>query len=393
MEASSQFLLTIGGILLLGLLTSTLARRTFLPRITLLLIFGILIGKEALDIIPPVFSDHFKIIADMTLVMVGFLLGGKLTMTSLRKLAGKVFWISICASLTTAIIVSLGLIWVGVPDVIAILLGCIASATAPEAVLDVASEANIKGKFTNLLLSIVALDDVWALVIFGLGMAVVTSLNGLDGDRSFVLLVSKEIGGGVLLGVLIGLPAAYLTGRVKKGQPILTEALGMVFVCGCLAIWLGVSFLIASMVMGTVIANVARHHDYPFHAIEGIEWPFMVIFFVLAGASLEFSILKDIGVIGATYIFCRATGKYLGAKLGSQISRADQTTKKWIGVALLPQAGINIGIALVAANQFPEYRQLLLSIVIGSTVFFEIIGPIFTRLAIRRAQGAPCGKE
>ncbi|MFH2124336.1 MAG: cation:proton antiporter [Pseudomonadota bacterium] len=389
MAASSQFLLTIGGILLLGLLTSTLARRTFLPRVTLLLIFGIVIGKEALDIIPPLFSDHFEIIADMTLVMVGFLLGGKLTKASLRQSAGKVFWISLCATVAATLTVSFGLTWVGVPQDIAILLGCIASATAPAAVLDVTAEANIKGKFTNLLLSIVALDDIWALVLFAVGMAVVTSFNGLGGELSFLLMISKEIGGAVLLGVLIGLPAAYLTGRVKKGQPILTEALGMVFVCGGLAIWFGVSFLIASMVMGTVIANVARHHDYPFHAIEGIEWPFMVIFFVLAGASLELSILKDIGVIGATYILCRATGKYFGAKIGSQISRADQATKRWIGVALLPQAGVNIGMALVASNQFPEYRQLLLSIVIGSTVFFEIIGPVFTRLAIRRAHGSP----
>jgi len=188
--------------------------------------------------------------------------------------------------------------------------------------------------------------------------------------------------------VLIGLPAAYLTGRVKQGQPILTEALGIVFVCGGLAIWLGVSFLIASMVMGAIIANLAKHHEYSFHAIEGIEWPFMVIFFVLAGASLELSALKNIGLIGVAYILLRATGKYLGAKIGSQFSRAEKSTKRWIGLALLPQAGVAIGMALVASNQFPEYRQVLLSIVISSTVFFEIIGPVFTRMAIQRAQGA-----
>lgn len=166
----------------------------------------------------------------------------------------------------------------------------------------------------------------------------------------------------------------------------MTEALGIVFVCGGLAIWLGVSFLIASMVMGAVIANVAKHHEYPFHAIEGIEWPFMVIFFVLAGASLELSALEDIGLIGVAYILCRITGKYLGARIGSQFSHAGQVTKSWMGVALLPQAGVAIGMALVASNQFPEYRQMLLSIVISSTVFFEIIGPVFTRLAIQRSQ-------
>ena len=137
MEASAQFLLTIGGILLLGLLTSTIASRTFFPRVTLLLIFGVIIGKETLDLIPQIFSDRFDIIAHMTLLMVGFLLGGKLTIVSLRDSAGEVLWISISAALVTTIIVILGLLWIGVSKEIAILLGCIASATAPAAIFDV----------------------------------------------------------------------------------------------------------------------------------------------------------------------------------------------------------------------------------------------------------------
>ena len=283
---------------------------------------------------------------------------------------------------------SLGLIWAGVTREIAILLGCIASATAPAAVLDVVKESGAKGPFSQLLLSIVAIDDAWALVLFGVGMAVVTSLNGLNADASPVLIAVKDIGGAVMLGLLIGLPAAYLTGRIKQGEPILTEALGLVFICGGLALWLDVSFLIASMVMGAAIANFAKHHEYPFHAIEGIESPFMVVFFVLAGASLELEAVAEIGLIGLAYILCRATGKILGARIGSQCSKADNATKNWIGVALLPQAGVAIGMALVASNQFPEYRQILLSVVIGSTVFFEIVGPVFTRLALKRTHDA-----
>lgn len=388
MEASAQFLLTIGGILLLGLLTSTIASRTFFPRVTLLLIFGVIIGKETLDLIPQIFSDRFDIIAHMTLLMVGFLLGGKLTIVSLRESAGEVLWISISAALVTTIIVILGLLWIGVSKEIAILLGCIASATAPAAIFDVVTESKLQGKFSDLLLSIVALDDIWALVLFGVGMAVATSLNGVGGEVTLLLMITKEIGGAIILGVLLGIPAAYLTGRIQPGQPTLIEALGIVFVCGGLAIWLGVSFLIAAMVMGVVITNVARHHEYPFHAIEGVEWPFMVIFFVMAGATLELSTLKDIGLIGAAYILCRTIGKYLGAKIGSHFSRADQVTKSWMGAALLPQAGVAIGMALVASNQFPKYTQVLLTVVISSTVFFEIIGPVFTRLAIQRAQSS-----
>lgn len=374
---------------MLGLVTSTLGQHSFLPRVTLLLIFGIIIGRDMLNIIPPVFFDRFEIIANMALLMVGFLIGGKLTISSLRQSAGKVLWISICAAVLTTIMVSLGLIWAGVAKEIAILLGCIAAATAPAAVLDVSIETGNKSPFRDFLLSIVALDDVWALMLFAVGMAVVTSLNGHGEELSSLWMAIREIGGALILGTLIGLPAAYLTGRIKPGQPILTEALGLVFVCGGLAIWLDVSFLIASMAMGAVIANVAKHHDYPFHTIEGIEWPFMVVFFVLAGASLEIGALREISLIGIIYILCRATGKILGARIGSQISNADQVTKSWMGVALLPQAGVAIGMALVASSYFPEYRQVLLSVIISSTVFFEIIGPVFTRMALKQAHENP----
>ena len=385
MHSTPQFLLALGGILLFGMVASTLGRRTFLPRVTLVLIFGVIIGKEMLDIIPAIFFEQFEIIASMALLMVGFLLGGKLTIESMRQSVGRVLWISLSAAIVTTLIVSLGLVGVGVSIDIAILLGCIASATAPAAIFDVVTESNFKGPFKNLLLSIVALDDAWALILFGIGVAVVSSLNGYGADSSSILLAIKDIGGAIILGLLIGFPAAYLTGRLEPGQPVLSEALGLVFVCGGLAIWLGVSYLIASMVLGAVVTNFAKHHEYPFHAIEGIEWPLMMIFFVLAGASLELKSLGEVGLVGIVYVFCRIVGKLLGTRIGGQCSRADQQTKNWMGVALLPQAGVAIGMALVASSYFPEHGQTLLSVVIGSTIFFEIIGPVFTRLALQRA--------
>lgn len=388
MEFSSQFLLTLGGILLLGLLTSTIARRTFLPRVSLLLIFGILIGDQVLDLIPPIFADHFNLIADITLLMVGFLLGGKLTAENLRGSAQEVLWISLTAAIATAVIVSLGLMAFEVSIQIAIVLGCIAAATAPTAIFDVINESSYKGRFSKLLLSIVAIDDVWALLLFAIGISVVKSMNGGFAadttDAGFLLHALREIGGATLLGIVIGIPAAYLSGRVKKGEPILSEALGIVFICGGLAIWLEVSFLISAMVVGAVIANTARHHKYPFHAIEGIESAFMVVFFVLAGASLNLASLYELGFIGAVYILCRSLGKVAGARLGGEFSCASSKTKNWTGIALLPQAGVPVGMALVAANQFPEYRQVLLSVIISSTIFFDIIGPVLTRLAIER---------
>jgi Kef-type K+ transport system membrane component KefB len=389
MESTSHVLLTIGAILLLGLITSAIGRRTFLPRVTLLLLFGVIIGSDALNLIPTEISSRFELVANVALLMVGFLLGEKLSIRTIRQAAGPILWISVSAAVLTAAIVTAGLIWAGLPSNVAVVLGCIASATAPAAVLDVVMESGSKGRFKDLLLAIVAIDDAWALILFGLGVAIATSTGDTTTQTTSLLMgVLREIGGGLALGVLLGLPAAYLTGRLKPGQPILSEALGVVLLCGGLALWLGVSFLIAAMTMGAMIANLARHHEYPFHAIENIEWPFMVVFFVLAGATLELGALVQVGLFGVVYIVCRTFGKYVGAGLGAALARADHDTKRWMGLALLPQAGVAIGMALVASSHLPEHRQTLLSIVIGSTVFFEIIGPVFTRLAIKRTEKA-----
>ena len=384
MESSAQILLTLGGILLIGLATDILGQRTFLPRVTLMLLFGILIGPGMLDLIPAVITDRFELIANMALLMVGFLLGSKLTRENLRRSGKEIISISVSAVLGTALFVFLGLILAGAPLEIAILLGCIASATAPAATVDIVMESGYKGYFADLLLAVVALDDAWGLIIFSLGLALVAALVGLDSHSAPLLVAIQDIGGAALLGILIGLPAAFLTGRIRPGQPMLVEALGLVFICGGVALWLDVSFLIASMVMGAVIANLATHHEYPFHAIEDIEWPFMVIFFVLAGASLEFSSLKEIGLIGTVYIGCRIIGKVLGAGIGGRCSQAGDTTSCWIGIAMLPQAGAAMGMALVAINLLPEYRQIVLSVVISTTVIFELIGPPITRLALQR---------
>jgi Kef-type K+ transport system membrane component KefB len=383
MDPTAQILLTLGGILLLGLATDVLGQRTPLQRVTLMLLFGMLIGPGMLDLVPTVVADRFELIASMALLMVGFLLGGRLTRDTLQRSGREIISISVTAVIVTSTIVFLGLMLVGVPLEIAILLGCIASATAPAATVDIVMESGYKGGFADLLLAIVALDDAWGLIIFSLGLALVAALAGVDGHASPLLAALQDIGGSAILGLLIGLPAAYMTGRIRQGQPMLTEALGLVFVCGGLALWLNVSFLIASMVMGAVVTNLAKHHEYPFHAIEDIEWPFMVIFFVLAGASLEFSALRDIGLIGAVYVVCRIAGKVLGAWLGGRHGRAREETRRWMGVAMLPQAGAAMGMALVATNLLPEYRQVVLSVVISTTVFFELIGPAFTRLALR----------
>ncbi len=385
MPSLDLFLISLGALLLLGLFISTLSDRTFLPRVTMLIVLGLVIGEQGLALLPAFFSVHFNVVTDITLMMVGFLLGGKLSKTTFDSSAKKIIIVSLTAAVITTLIVSIGLVFIGIDTKLAILLGTIASATAPAAIVDVVKDSKVENQFTDTLLSIVALDDIWALLLFAFSMAVVINLDTGQFDVSFLTSAAREIIGAVVLGVLLGLPSAYLTGRIRDGQPMMLEALGIVSVCGGAAIYLDVSYLIACIVMGVVVVNLAKHHDSPFHAIEDIESLFLIVFFVIAGASLELGILKNIGYLGIAYIVLRCAGKYFGAWLGVVISAPDEQSMRWMRYALLPQAGVSIGLALAAAARFPQYQQSLLTLVIGSTVFFELVGPVYTRISISRA--------
>ncbi|NNL99687.1 MAG: cation:proton antiporter [Gammaproteobacteria bacterium] len=380
----AEFLIAVGAILLISLAVEYVGKRTFLPRVTLLLLLGVVIGADGLDVIPEALTGNFDTITSVALLMIGFLLGGKLSAPSLRLHGTQVVAISLSAALITALLVGGAVALTGLPLGVAILVGCIASATDPVAIYDTISETGAANAFTDLVLAVVALDDAWGLMLFSVGLAVVSALNGADGG-TYLVHALADIGGAIVLGVLLGVPAANLSGRIKPGEPRLIEALGLVMVCGGLALWFGVSHIIAAMVMGAVIANLADHHDYPFHAIEDIELPFLIIFFVLAGASLEVRAVQAVGAVGLAYIASRMAGKVAGAWLGGRLTGVDSRHRRWVGMALMPQAGVAIGMALIAANRFPEYRQLLLSVAISTTVLFELFGPVLTRATIRRA--------
>jgi Kef-type K+ transport system membrane component KefB len=138
------------------------------------------------------------------------------------------------------------------------------------------------------------------------------------------------------------------------------------------------------MVAGATIANLAVHHNRPFHEIEHIEWPFLILFFVLAGASLHLDSLRDIGIVGIAYIVLRTLARLIGGWLGATLANAPQAHRKWIGLALVPQAGVALGMALIAGQQLPQLKETLLTTVIGTTVVFEIVGPILTQIALGR---------
>jgi Kef-type K+ transport system membrane component KefB len=382
MTDTAKILLTLGALLFLGFVTDSLGRRTKLPRVTLLLLFGILVGPSGLDLLPDFGRAWFPVVSNMALVMVGFLLGGKLSLDLMRTHGRGILSISAAAVLATTCLVFLGLLLMKVRADVALLLAGIAPATAPAATADVVRESNADGPFTRTLLGVVAVDDAWGLLVFSIALAGAQALSGGGGVSEVTLVGAWEIFGALLVGILLGIPMAYLTGRIEPGEPTLAEALGIVFVCGGLALALDVSFLLASMVTGVVVVNLAKHHERPFHAIEGIEWPFLILLFVLAGASLQVASVHAIGPLVLAYVILRAGGRILGGWLGSKGSDLGRIGRKWMGLALMPQAGVALGMALVASNRFPSLGPQIMSVVICATVVFEIVGPVLTKAAL-----------
>lgn len=386
---SAQVLTVLGIIFLAGLATDAIGRRTRLPRVTLLLLFGLVIGPVGFNLIGDAATRWFGLVASMSLVLVGFLLGEKFTVTALRSHGRQVLILSATVTVVTLTIVAGGMVIFGVSAALALLFGAVATATDPAATMDVIDENDARGDFTQLLSNIVAVDDAWGLIVFSLILALVPMLNGESSSIAPLLTGAWELGGALLLGIGLGVPMAYLTGRIRPGQPTLVEALGMIFLCGGIALWLGVSFLLSAMVMGAVVANLAHHHERPFHAIEDIEWPFLVLFFVLAGASLRFDALWQSGLLGLAYLLLRTIGRMVGGFLGGWFANVQPDVRKWTGLALLPQAGVALGMTLVAAQHFPEISDLLLPTVVGTTMVFELIGPLMTRLALFRCNQVP----
>lgn len=386
MEESGKILTTLGMALLIGLATDAVGRRVRVPRVTLLLLFGF--GAGALNLLPAYGEQTFNLAADMALVMVGFLLGEKFTFKALKEDGKLVLWLSLAQVAGTALAVGGGLLLLGFPPALALLLAGIGSATDPAATTDVIRENRAKGRFTNILLGIVAVDDAWGLILFSVLAAVATVFAGTGDAAQLLMAGAWEIGGALLLGLLLGVPSAYLTGRIAWGEPTLIEALGIVLLCGGLAIWMEVSFLLSAMVLGASISNLARHHHRPFHAIEGIEWPFMVVFFIFAGASLHLEALAGIGLVGTAYCLFRIAGRIAGAWIGGTLTGADRSIRNWMGMALMPQAGVALGMALVASEKFPDLGAVLLPVVIGATVIFEVLGPVSTKGALLKAGDA-----
>lgn len=378
-------LLLLGVFLLIGWSAHAIGSYFKIPRVTLILMAGLVCGPTVLDIFPHSVVQWFPDVAHLALAMVGFLLGENFVGHEIKKRGRTIIFISLGKTIAAAILVFFSVLAVTKNLILALLLAGIAPASAPAATFDVVHETKARGPLAKTILGVVAIDDAWGVILFSLLMILSKTFIGQNHLMDEIMAGMWDIGGAILIGTVIGLPMSWLTGRIKKGEPTLIEASGFVFLCGGLALMLDVSYLLACMTLGAVVANFAKHHTRPFHEIENASEPFMVIFFLLAGFEFNLTTFKTLGLLGGAYIIARSVGFIFGGYVAARIAYAPAVIKKHIGWCLLPQAGVALGLALLAAERFPEFCGNVLPLIVGTTIIFEFVGPMVTRWHLNKA--------
>lgn len=387
-EGAAVSLMLLGAILASSILADTIARRTAIPRISLLVVVGLMVAVVQQLVLDQAggrpLGELSEPLIQLALVMVAFLLGGELTLERLRQLGPVILILSLAVMGAGAAVVGAGLMLAGFPLVLAVVLAAMSVATDPAAVEETLTEERSQGAAARVLTGIVAIDDAWGILAFGLAMAFLGWFVAGDGSPALLHAV-WELLGAIVLGVAVGLPAAWLTGRLEPGRPTQAEALALILVIAGLSMWLEVSALLAAMIAGFLVVNLSPHHTRSFNEIEHIEWPFLVFFFVLSGASVDLRTLDHAAWLIVIYVLLRLGGRYLGGRLGRALGgQRARELPRGIGLALTPQAGVAIGMALLAAERFPEHAALIMSTVVASTLVFELIGPWLVRRTVRR---------
>jgi Kef-type K+ transport system membrane component KefB len=382
-------LLILGVVFLIGWAAHIISSKAHIPRVTILICIGIVSGPAGFNLIPAEFSGYFDTVSHLALAMVGFLLGESFFGRDIMSERWQILVISLGVSLVPAIFVFIAILLATSNINLALVLAGIATATDPAATIDVIREFRAKGPVSGMLKSVVAVDDAWGIIIFSLLLVIASNLNGGHDSIIYIIHGAWEIIGALVLGIAVGVPMSYLIGRNRPGEPTVVEAMGFVFICGGSALYLNVSYLLACMTLGATVSQMAKHIERPFYDIETASDPFLVIFFILSGISLDFSTLNSLGYIMLAYIIARSLGKLIGAQLTSRLTQSPSQVIRHLGGCLLPQAGVAIGMALLVSERFPGLGNTVLTMAVTTTVLFELFGPLATHWSLNRAGEIP----
>lgn len=395
----------------MGLLLSRVAKVLKFPAVTAYLVAGIVIGPfclrmlgiEGVDIAALKSISDFKIISDVALGFIAFSIGNEFRLSQLKQTGKQATVIGILQAVVTTLLVDIVLVIFAITTgkisvSVAIVLGAIAAATAPAATLMVVKQYKAKGPLTDILLPVVALDDAVGLVIFAVsfGIAKALSLGGAISIASVILNPLIEIVASLLLGLIMGVLFTFTEKFFKSNSKrlsisityvLLTVAFSMVEFNITSDIHLSFSPLLVCMMLGTVFCNLCDFSAELMDRADRWTAPLFILFFVLSGAELNFLVFGDVYVIivGALYIIARSAGKYVGAFGSSALAGSSPTIKKYLGVTLLPQAGVALGMSLQAEQVLGADGILIRNIVLFAVLIYELFGPMLTKIALTKA--------
>ncbi len=384
LEVFNNDIVALGILLLGGFWGGKLVNRFKFPAVTGYLLAGILVGHFGL-----IHADHieqYQFVEVLGLSIVALIIGGSINFRRLKQIARSVLVITIVQVVGAFSFVLVGTkIFLPVSFEICLLLGAVAAATAPASPVTVIRELRAKGPLTETLMAVVGLDDAACLILFGLTAAFVNIMAKGEFALLMVLLPVWELLGSVAIGIMVGFLIIKLLHFCPDRHETVIVLIGTAFLLGEVAEHAGLSALLVNMAAGIIIGNFYARTNV-FHILEDVELPVFVVFFTLAGASLRLDILFANWNIAVVYIVTRAIGKVGGAFLGARVSGADEVVKKYLGFAMLSQAGVAIALVLNIQTRFPQYGSLINAIILAAVTFNELLGPVGTKYALTLAK-------
>ena len=406
-----EILLSLSFALLAGLLLTRLIKRWHLPAVTAYLVAGVLIGPNCLGLLGmegigfPTFGDvsQFSLICDVALGFIAFSIGNEFRLSSLKQTGKQATVVAIIQALAATLFVDVALLLMHLvlgeklPVSTCIVLGAVATATAPAATMMVVNQYKAKGPLTNMLLPVVALDDAVGLVVFAVSFGVAkTMISGTFSLLSVILNPILEIVCSLTLGAALGALFSLVEKLFHSNSKRLSVAVTFVIMAAALSkveiplgseIAIGFSPLLVCMMVGSVFCNVCDFSEEIMFKTDRWTAPLYVLFFVLSGAELDLRVFGELAVvgIGLVYIISRSAGKIAGAAFGSKLMKCDENICKYLGITLLPQAGVALGMSVTVAAEMGEEGAIIRDIILFSVLIYELVGPILTKYALTKA--------
>ena len=380
---------SVGLILVAALLAGHLAQLVRIPEVTGYLLVGVAIGPSALDLISHENLTALGFLSEVALGLILFNIGSIFEASNFRRVGPGVVRVTLWEATLAFVLVCATLLTLGMQWPLALLLAVVAMETAPATTLMVLNEYDAKGPMTERLLALVALNNMYVLVTFGIVSAGLSFFQpSTDGWMLNTYRVVHGLGwtivGSIALGALAGVVTEFLAVRAKESGEALILAIGVVLITVGASRWLGLSPLIATLALGATVANASEYGDRLLHGLGRADPPLYAAFFVLAGAELVPSSVLNLGTVGAGYVLARAMGKMIGARIALRTEHVSPIVRQQLGFCLISSSSLAVGLTIQIRSAFPAYAATVTGIVLAAVVVFEIVGPLLTRRALVR---------